>query len=110
MSSINKVTLIGRIGSEPETFGGSGFEKTSFSLATSEKYKDKNGEKQEKTEWHNIIVWNKLSSIISKFIKKGSLLYIEGKIQTKKFEHNGITKYKTEILAQQIQVLDNKNV
>ncbi len=110
--NINKVILIGRIGKDPETsFMPSGSSQiTKFSLATSEYY-TKNGERQETTEWHNIVLWNKLSEIYKESLKKGLLVYVEGKIKTNKWQDkDGNNRYRTEIWANQIRILQkNEN-
>lgn len=108
MASINKVILIGRIGRDPETtFSANGSsELTKFSMATSENYTSKSGEKQESTEWHNIVLWNKLSSLYKEILKKGFLVYVEGKLKTNKWtDNNNVTKYRTEIWANVVRVL-----
>lgn len=90
MSSLNKVQLIGRTGKDPEVRHlDSGVTVASFSLATSENYTNKQGEKVEQTEWHNIVAWGKLAEIIEKWVTKGQLLYIEGKLKTRKWEKDG---------------------
>ncbi len=108
--SVNKATLIGRVGKDPDiryTTGGDAV--ASFSLATSESWKDKAGEKQEKTEWHNITAWRKLAEIIGEYVKKGDLLYIEGKITTEKYtDKEGIEKYSTKIVAHEMKMLGGK--
>jgi single-strand DNA-binding protein len=80
-----------------------------FTLATSESYKDRNGERVEKTEWHNIQFWGPISDVIEKYVKKGSKLYIEGKIRTRSYEQDGIKKYITEIDGQNMTMLDSKS-
>lgn len=108
MSSINKVILIGRVGKDPETtFNPNGTSQvTKFSLATSEQYSTKENEKQESTEWHNIVMWNKLSDIYKEIIKKGQLLFVEGKIKTNKWtDKENVTHYKTEIWASTVRIL-----
>jgi single-strand DNA-binding protein len=107
MASINKVILIGRVGKDPETsFMPNGNSQiTKFSLATSEFF-TKNNEKQETTEWHNIVLWNKLSEIYKETIKKGVLVYLEGKIKTNKWQDkDGNNRYRTEIWANQLRIL-----
>jgi single-strand DNA-binding protein len=98
---MNKAILLGRLGKDPESKKlESGVTVVSFSLATSEKYTDKNGEKVDKTEWHNVTAWNKLAEIIEKYFKKGDPILIEGKITTRKWQDkDGNTRYTTEILA-----------
>jgi len=111
MKGINKVTLVGNIGGELELYKGQGFESTKFSLAIDESYKDKSGQKIEKTEWINIVAFNKVSDIINRICQKGSTIYLEGKMSTKKFDHNGITKYKTEVIVNVVQLIKGgKNV
>lgn len=111
MSSVNKVILVGRLGGDPEiryTTGGSAV--CNFSLATSEKYKDKNGDSKEKTEWHKIIAWNRLAEICGEYLAKGSLVYIEGGLTTRSWEDKeGKTRYTTEIVARSMQMLSTKN-
>ncbi|KAA0888810.1 single-stranded DNA-binding protein [Oryzomonas rubra] len=111
MSSLNKVILIGRLGKDPEVrFTASGTAVCNFSLATSETFKDKSGEKQEKTEWHNIQLWSKLAEIAGEYLAKGALVYIEGRIQTRKWQDNsGADRYTTEIVGMQMQMLSSKN-
>jgi single-strand DNA-binding protein len=108
---INKVTLVGRLGKDPEirsTPGGQTVAK--FSLATDEKFTDKSGEKQERTEWHNIVAWARLAEICGQYLRKGSLVYIEGSIRTDSWEdkESGQKKYRTEIIAREMKMLDRK--
>jgi len=108
--SVNKVILVGNLGSDPEakTFD-SGTTNCKFSMATSEKFKDKSGEKQEKTTWHNVIVWGAMANPCEKYLKKGSKVYIEGKIDNRSYEKDGEKKYITEVIAQSVQFLDSKS-
>ena len=110
MSSVNKVILVGRLGKDPETKTlPSGQTVTNFSVATSEKWVDKEGESKEKTEWSNIVAWQKLAEICAKYLTKGSLVYLEGKLQTRSWEdESGQKKYMTEIVATTVQFLDTK--
>jgi len=110
MSGINKVFLIGRVGRDPEIKTlSSGATIATFSLATSEKWTDKEtGEKNEKTEWHRCTAWRKLAEIISQYVAKGSLIYVEGKLQTRSWEKDGEKRYATEILVNNMQMLDSK--
>ena len=98
MAGVNKVILIGNLGKDPEErhFEG-GRVKVSFPLATSETYKNREGEKVEATEWHNIVLWNKLGEIAAKYLHKGDKVFIEGKIRTRSWEDGGVKKYMTEI-------------
>ena len=106
MSSLNKVQLIGRLGKDPEVRHlDSGVSVASFSIATSESYTNKSGEKVEQTEWHNIVAWGKLADIIEKWVTKGMLIYIEGKLKTRQWEKEGQKHYTTEIFADQMQML-----
>lgn len=98
--SINKVILVGHCGKQPEVRHlDSGVTVANFSLATSDNYTNKQGEKVEQTEWHNIVVWGKLAEIVEKYVKKGMLLYIEGKLKTRQWEKDGQKHYTTEIFA-----------
>lgn len=100
MSSLNKVQLIGRLGKDPEIRRlDSGVIVASFSIATSENYTNKQGEKVEQTEWHNIVTWGKLAEVVEKYVKKGMLIYIEGKLKTRQWEKDGQKHYTTEIFA-----------
>jgi single-strand DNA-binding protein len=107
---INKVILVGRLGQDPETrHTQNNNQVTTLSLATSEKYKDKTGQQQEKTEWHKVVLWNRLGEIADKYLKKGSLVYIEGSIQTQEYEKDGQKRYSTQIKGYSLQMLDSKN-
>jgi single-strand DNA-binding protein len=108
---INKVILVGRLGKDPEiksTPGGTTVAK--FTLATDEKFTDKSGEKQERTEWHNIVAWARLAEICGQYLRKGSLVYIEGSIRTDSWEdkESGQKRYRTEIVAREMKMLDRK--
>lgn len=105
----NKVSLIGRVGSDPELKSfDNGNKVASFSLATSEKFKSKDGIVTESTEWHNIKIWNNIAEIASKFLKKGDLVSLEGKIKTETWEKDGQKQYKTTIVCDEIVLLPNK--
>lgn len=103
--SVNKVILLGNLGSDPEVRSTtSGKQVASFSLATSERYKDKyTGEAKSITDWHHVVAWGNLADIAGKYLKKGGKVYIEGKLKTRSFDSNGTKKYITEILADNIQ-------
>lgn len=109
MASLNKVLLIGNVGKDPEikTFA-SGNKVASITLATTERYKDRNGEQKEDTEWHSVQAFGKLAEVVERFVHKGSLLYLDGKIRTRSYEADGRTMYRTEILADHIQMLDRR--
>jgi len=108
--SVNKVILLGRLGKDPEiryTTGGKAV--ASFSLATSEAWKDDKGDKKQKTEWHNVVIWGKLAEIVEKYVKKGHQIYLEGKIQTRSWEDKeGNKRYTTEIVGNNIVMLEKK--
>ncbi len=103
---INKVILIGRLGMDPEIrYTASGKAVCNFSIATDEGFGDK-----KRTEWHNIVLWEKIAEVASKYLSKGSLIYIEGRLQTRSYEDKeGITKYRTEVVAQRMQMLSPKD-
>jgi single-strand DNA-binding protein len=110
MSGINKVILVGHLGKDPElrTLDG-GVSVTSFPLATSETF-NKDGRKIEQTEWHNIVMWRGLADMAAKFLQKGKLVYIEGKLRTRSFEDkDGIKKYTTEVVAENFTMLGRKS-
>lgn len=106
--SLNKAMLIGNVGQDPEIrHMPNGSAVANLSVATSETWKDKNtGDKQEKTEWHRVVVFGNLANIVESYVRKGSKLYIEGKIQTRSWEQDGAKKYSTEIVANQLQMLN----
>ena len=107
---LNKAMLIGRLGGDPEVrFTQSGTAVCSFSIATSEAWTDKNGEKQERTEWHRITCWDKLAENVGKFLSKGRQVYVEGKLQTRKWtDKDGTDRYTTEIVARQVSFLGSR--
>ena len=109
-SSINKTILIGRLGKDPEgRYTSSGRSFASFSIATDEYWTDNNKNKKEHTEWHSLVAWDKLSDFANQYLKKGQLIYIEGKLRTRSWDGNdGTKRYKTEILCQQIIPLEWK--
>ncbi len=108
---VNKVILIGNLGKDPElryTPGGQAV--ATFSLATTERWNDKNGQRQDRTEWHNIVVWGKLAELVNQYLKKGRSAYIEGRITTRSWDdRDGVKKYRTEIVANQVQFLGSAN-
>ena len=110
MSGINKVILIGHLGKDPEMrYLEGGVSVTSFPLATSETF-NKDGQKMEQTEWHNIVMWRGLADVAGKFLQKGKLVYIEGKLRTRSFEDKeGVKKYTTEVVAENFTMLGRKS-
>jgi len=109
--SVNKVILVGRLGKDPETrYMTNGEAVANVTLATSENWKDKSGEKQEKTEWHNLVFYRRLAEIAGEYLKKGSQIYVEGRIQTRKYTtKEGQERYMTEIIVNEMQMLGGKS-
>jgi len=110
MAGINKVILIGRLGRDPEIrYTPDGTAVANFSIATSDEWKDKNtGEKRERTEWHRIVAWRRLGELCGEYLSKGRQVYVEGKLQTRSWEQDGVTRYSTEIVASDIQFLGGR--
>lgn len=106
---MNKVFLLGRIGNDPDLKLLSGFNVVQFSLATSKKYKDKNGEKKENTQWHTINAFNKLAELVNKFCTKGDKVLVEGEIQYRVYEKDGVKKTLTNIVASNVTFFESKN-
>lgn len=111
MSGVNKVILIGRLGKDPEVRNlDNGVSVANFTMATSESYKDRTtGEKKEVTEWHNIVLWRGLAEVSQKYLHKGDLVYIEGKLRTRSWEKEGVTRYTTEIVADNMTMLGSRS-
>ena len=111
MPSVNKVILLGNLGRDPEVrFMPNGEAVCNFSIATTDSWKDKAGEKQERTEWHNIVMYRKLAEIAGEYLKKGRPVYIEGRLQTRKWQtKEGQDRYSTEIIADNMQMLGGKD-
>lgn len=110
MSGVNKVILVGRLGKDPEVRNlETGATVANFTLATSETYKDKTtGERKEITEWHNVVLWRGLAEISQKYLHKGDLVYIEGKLRTRSWEKEGVTRYTTEVVADNMNMLGTR--
>ena len=113
--SLNKVMLIGNVGRDPEirylegNSQGGGTKVATFTLATTERYRDRNGELRENTEWHNIVAWRQTADVVERFVKKGTQLYIEGRLRTRSYtDQQGIKKYTTEINADNLQLLGRR--
>src|SRR5437016_10809719 len=109
--SLNKVMLIGNLGKDPEVkFIPGGTAVAKFSLATNERFKDKGGEWQDRTEWHSLVAWQRLAEIVGEYVKKGSKVYIEGRLQTSSWEdkQSGEKKYRTEIVVQELVLLSGR--
>ena len=106
MSGVNKVIIVGRLGGDPEMKAiGQGTTVTRLNVATSENWVGKDGQKQERTEWHRIVVWGKLAELCGKYLAKGRQVYVEGRLQTNSYEKNGVKMYSTEIVANTVQFL-----
>ena len=107
---INKVILVGNLGNDPETrYMPSGGAVTNISIATSKSWKDRDsGEQKEKTEWHRVVFFNRLAEIAGEYLKKGSKVYVEGELRTNKYDKDGQTRYSTEIVANEMQMLDSR--
>jgi len=110
MASLNKVMLIGNLGKDPEVrYTAGGTAVASFSIATTEKFKGKSGDWEEKTEWHNITLWARLAEIAGEYLSKGKTVYIEGRLQTRKWQDKeGKDRYTTEIVGEKMQMLSSK--
>jgi single-strand DNA-binding protein len=109
--SVNKVILVGNLGQDPEVkYTASGVPVAKFSVATNERFKDRQGQWQDRTEWHNVVAWQRLAEIVGEYVRKGSKLYVEGKLQTATWEDkaNGGKKYRTEIVAGYIVLLGSR--
>ena len=109
MAGINRVILVGNLGKDPDviTFEN-GVKKASFSLATSESYKNRDGNRVDQTEWHNIILWRGLADIAERFLRKGNQIYLEGKLRTRTYELDGVKKYITEIFGDNMTMLGSR--
>ena len=110
MSGVNKVIVVGNLGNDPETRSlPNGDAVTNISVATSESWKDSTGNKQERTEWHNIVFFKRLAEISAQYLVKGSKIYVEGQLRTSNWEKDGQKRYKTEIVGREMQMLDSKS-
>ena len=110
MAGVNKVILIGNLGRDPEVRhleGGASV--ANFPIATTESYKDKNGNRVEQTEWHNIVMWRGLADVAEKFLKKGMSIYVEGKLRTRSYDKDGQKHYRTEVMADNMTILSRKD-
>jgi single-strand DNA-binding protein len=111
MSGVNKVIVVGNLGQDPETrMMPNGGSVTNISVATSEKWKDKNtGQQEERTEWHRIVFFNRLAEVVAQYLRKGSKVYVEGQLRTRKWQDkDGNDRYSTEIVAKEMQMLDSR--
>ena len=110
MASLNKVILIGNLGRDPETrYLPNGDAVANISVATTETWKDKSGEKQEKTEWHRVTLYRRLGEIAGEYLKKGSAVYIEGRIEYREYEKDGVKRYSTDIIASEMKMLGSRS-
>ena len=110
MSGVNKVILVGRLGKDPEVRNlESGVSVANFTMATSETYRDKtSGDRKEVTEWHNIVLWRGLADVAQKYLHKGDMVFIEGKLRTRSWEKDGVTRYTTEVIADNMTMLSSR--
>lgn len=110
MAGVNKVIIVGNLGRDPETrYTASGSAITNITVATSESWKDKNtGQKEERTEWHRVVFFNKIAEIAAQYLRKGSKVYIEGSLRTSSYDKDGQKHYKTDIIANEMQMLDSR--
>jgi len=110
MPALNRVQMIGRLGKDPESrFTPTGKKVAHFSVAISNRWKDREGEMRESTEWVNVEAWERLGETCQQYLKKGSLVYVEGRLKTDKYEAEGETRYFTKVVAQVVQFLDNRS-
>ena len=111
MSGVNKVILVGRLGRDPEVRHlENGAAVANFSIATSETYKDRNtGERREQTEWHNIVLWRGLADVAERYLKKGDMIYVEGKLRTRSWEKDGVTRYTTDVVGDNMTMLSGRS-
>ncbi len=110
MASVNKVILIGNLGADPELrYTPSGSAVATFNMATTERWKNKDGQPQEQTEWHRIVLWNRPAEVAKEYLRKGSSVYVEGRLQTRNYEDkDGIKRYVTEVVGQRMQLLGGR--
>lgn len=110
-ASVNKVIIVGHLGRDPETrYLANGDAVTNLAVATSESWKDKNsGEKKEQTEWHRVVLFRKVAEIAQQYLKKGSQVYLEGRLQTRKYDKEGVTHYSTEIVCDEMKMLGGRD-
>jgi len=110
MAGLNKVFILGNLGRDPEVRSlPNGTTVCTFSIATSETWKDKTGEKHEKTEWHRIVTFNKLADLCGEYLAKGRQVFVEGKLQTREWERDGVKQYTTEIVASEVRFIGGKS-
>ena len=110
--SVNKVILVGNVGKDPEMkYSRRGTPVAKFSMATNERFKDRSGEWQDRVEWHNVVAWQRLAEIVGEYVTTGAKLYIEGKLQTSRWEdhQSGQTEYRTEVIAREIVLLGSRS-
>lgn len=106
--SLNKVLIIGNCGKDPEVRMAGEAKVATINVATTERYKDRNGETRENTEWHTVVAWRNTADVVERFVRKGTQLYVEGKLRTRSWDDNGQKRYVTEIMADNIQLLGKK--
>jgi len=109
MSSVNRVIIIGRLGRDPEVKFLQSSTVCNFSVATDESWTDKQGKKQSRVEWHNVVAWGKLAEICGEYLAKGRQVYVEGALKTEEYEKDGVKKYATKIIAREVVFLGDKS-
>lgn len=109
MSSVNKVILVGRLGRDPESRTAGSSTVCNFTVATDESWTDKTGQRQEKTEWHRLVAWGKTGELVQKYLMKGSHVYVEGKLETREWEKDGVKRSTTEIKVDDVRFLDGRS-
>lgn len=110
MKSVNRVILLGNLGRDPELkHTPNGTAVAAMSIATNERFKDKDGEWKDRAEWHSVVLWQRLGEIATEYCKKGDKVYIEGRLQTRSWEQDGVTKYRTDVIASELVLLGNKD-
>lgn len=110
MAGVNRVILVGHLGAKPEVrTSPNGNSHCQMSLATSESWKDKNGNRQERTEWHRLVAWGKTAELCAQYLDKGRQIYVDGRLQTQKYEKDGVTRWSTQIVVNDVQFLGSKD-
>lgn len=109
-NGVNKAILIGNLGADPEVKHlDSGTVVARLRIATGESYRDRDGNRQERTEWHNVVLWRRLAEVAEQYLKKGDQIYVEGRLQTRSYEKDGVTKYFTEVICNSMTMLGKKS-
>jgi len=104
---VNKIILLGRVGQDPEVKDVAGDKVVNLGLATTESWRDKSGEKQERTEWHRLQIWGGMADVVGRYVKKGDLLYVEGLVQSREYDKDGVTMRSTEVRVRELKLMPN---